>query len=577
MERGTLGQEADRLLRIASLAEQFNNQQIATDARSAAERIAEGRFYVACVGQFKRGKSTLLNALIGHPILPSGIVPVTAVPTIMRFGQRYGARLRLQRGEWAEIAVHEIEQYVTEEKNPQNRKGVAGVEVFVPSPLLLKGMCFVDTPGLGSVFESNSAATHAFLPHIDAAVAVIGADPPIAGDELELVETISKQVQDILFVLNKADRVTEEQRAAAIFFARQVLENRLQHPVPFIFEISALEQIKKGGSQRDWDRLVASLEQLVERSGQQLVWKASARSLHRLSGQLLAVIKEERDALSRPFEDSEERIGQTRETVSQAVQSLNDLGFLFFGEQQRLSKNFSDRRNVFLNSTRAAAHSELDIALKSLPRSVGPRYRRTAMQAAQNVARHHVMPWLEGEKKNAEEAYRQIARRFTGLANEFLVKVRSFGNAELAYLPKELSAEEDFRTGSEFQFYDFVHIAIPASPVRYVVDLLLGAVRAHSLINADAHEFLDRLLETNSERVRNDLENRVSESRRQLEAEIRSMLRELSAIAERALSRARSAHAAGVAAVDSSLRRLANAEAELTLLAEGQISDLTHP
>jgi len=53
--------------------------------------------------------------------------------------------------------------------------------------------------------------------------------------------------------------------------------------------------------------------------------------------------KEERDALSRPFEDSEERIGQTRETVSQAVQSLNDLGFLFFGEQQRLSKNFSDR------------------------------------------------------------------------------------------------------------------------------------------------------------------------------------------------------------------------------------------
>jgi hypothetical protein len=157
------------------------------------------------------------------------------------------------------------------------------------------------------------------------------------------------------------------------------------------------------------------------------------------------------------------------------------------------------------------------------------------------------------------------------------VKVRSFGNAELAYLPKELSAEEDFRTGSEFQFYDFVHIAIPASPVRYVVDLLLGAVRAHSLINADAHEFLDRLLETNSERVRNDLENRVSESRRQLEAEIRSMLRELSAIAERALSRARSAHAAGVAAVDSSLRRLANAEAELTLLAEGQISDLTHP
>jgi len=162
MDRGTLGQEADRLLRIASLAEQFNNEQIATDARSAAQRIVEGRFYVACVGLFKRGKSTLLNAFVGGPILPSGIVPVTAVPTILRFGQRYGARIRLQRGEWAEIAVHEIEQYVSEEKNPQNRKGVAGLEVFAPSPLLLKGMCFVYRPGLGSVFESNSAATYAF-------------------------------------------------------------------------------------------------------------------------------------------------------------------------------------------------------------------------------------------------------------------------------------------------------------------------------------------------------------------------------------------------------------------------------
>src|SRR5438093_6022881 len=113
MERGTLGQEADRLLRIASLAEQFNNQQIATDARSAAERIAEGRFYVACVGQFKRGKSTLLNALIGHPILPSGIVPVTAVPTIMRFGESHGARVRLRSGEWTDIAIADIEEYVS--------------------------------------------------------------------------------------------------------------------------------------------------------------------------------------------------------------------------------------------------------------------------------------------------------------------------------------------------------------------------------------------------------------------------------------------------------------------------------
>ena len=53
------------LLRLAELAEEFEAEQVAADARSVAERVSEGRFYVACIGQFKRGKSSVLNALIG--------------------------------------------------------------------------------------------------------------------------------------------------------------------------------------------------------------------------------------------------------------------------------------------------------------------------------------------------------------------------------------------------------------------------------------------------------------------------------------------------------------------------------
>ncbi len=570
-----VGVEADKLLRIASLAEQFNDDQITDDARSAAERIAEGRFYVACVGQFKRGKSTLLNALIGEPILPSGVVPVTAVPTILRFGETLGARVRVSSGEWTEIAIADIEEYVSEVRNPENAKGVAGLEVFVPSPLLAEGMCFVDTPGLGSVFAGNTAATHAFLPHIDAAIVVIGADPPIGGDELALVESVAKEIPDILFVLNKADRVTGPERDAAVSFARQVLARRLQHRVSSIFEISALEQLDNGGSQRDWAQLVDALEQLVQQSSRQLVRDAEDRSVRRLSSQLLVVVKEERDALTRPFDESERRIGQLREVVSQAEQSLNDLGYLFSGEQQRLSKTFGDHRDVFLKSVREVAHPELGSVLQSLPRMNGPRYRRSAMRAAQDVARNHTMPWLETERTKGEEAYRKIAKRFTDLTTDFLSKTRGI-RTQLEYLPKELNAEQDFRTRSEFQFYEYIVLAVPASPVRYVADLILGAIRAHSVIDADAHAFLDLLLETNSERVRNDLERRVTESRRHLEAEIRSVLRELSAVAERALARARAAHAAGAPSVASSLKRLAGIEAELARLSGAEASPLEH-
>ena len=158
LEAPAFSLEADNLLRIATLAGAFNDDQIRDDARSAAERIAGGRFYVACVGQFKRGKSTLLNALIGEPILPSGVIPVTAVPTIVRFGERRQARVRLRSGEWTDIGFGDIEEYVSEARNPENRKGVAALEVFVPSPLLREGMCFVDTPGLGSVRRADLTA-----------------------------------------------------------------------------------------------------------------------------------------------------------------------------------------------------------------------------------------------------------------------------------------------------------------------------------------------------------------------------------------------------------------------------------
>ena len=298
--------------------------------------------------------------------------------------------------------------------------------------------------------------------------------------------------------------------------------------------------------------------------------------MRRLSGQLLVVVKEERDALTRPFDESEKRIGQLREIVSQAEQSLNDLGYLFSGEQQRLSKAFGDHRDAFLKSVQKLAHHELTAALKSLPRTIGPRFRRSAMRAAQDVARNHTMPWLEAEKIKGEEAYRKIAKRFTDLTTDFLSKTRGIRTSELEYLPKELTAEQDFRARSEFQFYEYIVVAAPASPLRYVADLALGAIRAHSVIDAAAHDFLDLLLEINSERVRNDLEERVTKSRRSLEAEIRAVLRELSAVAERALARARAAHAAGASSVESSLQRLAGIETELTRLSGAEASAVEH-
>jgi GTPase Era involved in 16S rRNA processing len=559
---------ANRLLLLADLAADLGAEPVTQEAQELATRVTEGRFYVACVGQFKRGKSTLINALIGQPILPTGFVPVTAVPTVIRFGQKPSARIRTQQGIWHDIIISDLKEYVTEELNPENQKSVQGAEVFVPSPLLSTGMCIVDTPGLGSVFTGNTAATQAFIPHIDAALVVVGADPPLAGEELTLVEAVGKQVQELILVLNKADRTTDEERAAASTFTRQLLDKRLQREVGPVLEVSAQERAEKCGPERDWRKLIQTLQRLVDNSGRQLVRTAGERGLERLSEQVLAIISERRDALRRPIEESVRRITVMKQTIAEAERSTQELSFLFMAEQQRLSDLFVDRHKAFVSSVLPKANGQFEEILRSTPCKFGPSYRRAIMKAAQQIAQHYVAPWLKPEQQEAEREYRRAAMRFVEMGNDFLRKLAAAGIPELARIPHALDPEAGFRVRSQFTFVEFIELAQPASPLRWLADAVLPLVGARQLIQNDAREFVVKLIETNSTRVQNDILNRVQESRGRLEVEIRTLLHEVSRIAEEALVRARKIKEEGEPAVEAELSRLNELEKQVSVLTE---------
>jgi Dynamin family len=561
---------ATRLLRLANLAEELDATPVAEECRELAARVSEGRFYVACVGQFKRGKSTLINAVIGQPVLPTGFIPVTAIPTVIRFGEKANARVRTCEGSWKEIQGSDLKQYVTEELNPENQKGVQGAEVFVPSPLLASGMCFVDTPGLGSVFTGNTAATQAFIPHIDAALVVVGADPPLAGEELTLVEGVAKQVHELIFVLNKADRTTDAEREAASKFTRHLLHKRLRREVGPIFEVSAQERAENLGPERDWRKLIEALKCLVEDSGRQLVRAACQRGLERLSEQVLAIIREHRDALRRPLEESERRITVIKQTIAEAERSMRELSFLFMAEQQRLSDFFVDRRKAFVASVLLQANDQFEEILRSNSPGFGPSYRRRILKAAQQIARHHVAPWLKPEQEEAEREYRRAALRFVEMGNDFLKQLAAAGIPEVARIPHALDPEAGFRVRSQFTFMEFIELAQPASPLRWLADVVLPLVGGLRLIQNDAREFLARLIETNSTRVQSDILNRVQESRGRLEVEIRKLLHEVSRIAEEALVRARKVKEEGEPAVEAELSRLDDLERQVSVLAESR-------
>ncbi|HKB24810.1 MAG TPA: dynamin family protein [Methylomirabilota bacterium] len=540
-----------RLAVLARLATEAGARELAAEAGALAGRLGEGRFYVVCVGQFKRGKSTLLNALVGEPVLPTGVVPVTSVVTVVRHGPRLAACVRFKERDWEECEPRALSAYVSEEENPGNEKGVVAVEVFVPSALLESGMCLVDTPGLGSISPANSAAARAFVTHTDAALVVLGADPPISGEELALIAELAREVSDVVVVLNKADRVPDSERQEAIRFTARVLAEQPGRPVGPILEVSAAECLAGTGPSRDWAALVARLASLARDSGADLVRAAERRETAALVDRLLRELGEQEEALARPIEESRARVERLRAAVIWAEQALEELGHRLTGIQERLSRAFVEARDGFFGGALPEARRELVAAIRGED-ATGPTLRKRAMERALEVTRRLLDRWREEMEPRAEALFREAMARFIELANGFQDSLAPM--ADLPGLPR-LDPELGLRVRSRIRYTEMLAVA-PGSAGARLLDVMGGRAWRRRAIERDAGRYLERLLEVNSARIKNDFEARVAESRRLLESEIRGRLRALSDSAERALESARQAHAEGAPAVGTRLERI---------------------
>ena len=148
------------MLRTLSEAAKETGEPVAAQIQDLFVRLAEDRFNLAVVGRFGRGKSSLMNALIGIERLPTGILPLTAVITAVVYGSTEKVIIHYEgRRLSTEIALEELPQLITQRANPGNVRGVKTAEVQLPAELLRRGFHFVDTPGLGSAIAENTRTT----------------------------------------------------------------------------------------------------------------------------------------------------------------------------------------------------------------------------------------------------------------------------------------------------------------------------------------------------------------------------------------------------------------------------------
>jgi GTP-binding protein EngB required for normal cell division len=348
----------------------------ANGLQELSARLVEERLQIAVLGQFKRGKSTFLNALLGQPVLPTGVVPLTAIPTFLRWAPEYlikvsyadgRMRNRLPSADAAGVRA-ELFGLVTEEGNPNNRERVARVEVFLPSPVLEDGIVLIDTPGVGSSLRHNTDAALEVLPQCDAAFFVLSADPPVTAAELDYLETVRPHVARLFFILNKIDYLADTDRPTAVEFLRRSLREQVpaEAEVP-IFSLSArqgLEAKEKSDAeaveQSGLGAVERHLAQFLARDKTEALAGAVAAKAGRMLDTARIDVALAIRALELPLEDLLKRAGQLAEALREIEDQRQAARDLLAGDRRRSLDHLEARAEQL----RGEAHGVLSAVLR---------------------------------------------------------------------------------------------------------------------------------------------------------------------------------------------------------------------
>ena len=346
---------ADLLGKAADTASEIGPQFVHYGRKltDLSNRLSEGRFHLAVLGQFKRGKSTLLNALTGEPVLPVGVVPLTAAPTFIQFGELPKIRVSYQDsrpaeefpGASAEERCAYLASFVTEKGNPQNRRGISEVQVDLSAPILSGGVVLIDTPGIGSTYRHNTTATLNFLQQCDAALFLVSADPPITEVELEFLRQVREKVPRLFFVLNKIDYLDDGELEEALSFYKRVLAEEAGCNSEFpVFCVSARKGLEARTSENhgQWTASgMAQLESFLVHFLAREKFNALTEAVSRRTIDFIEAVLMEAaialQALRLPQQELEEKISAFEESLRRAASERRLIQDVLEGDKKRVA------------------------------------------------------------------------------------------------------------------------------------------------------------------------------------------------------------------------------------------------
>lgn len=195
--------------KVRLIAGRNGREDLAERLQDSAKALTDTSVRVVFVGQFKQGKSALVNALVEAAVCPVDDVLATSVPTVVRWGETTSAALVTEFAEQArtlrtEIDPSKLREHVTDLAGQSGFLGSLRAEVTLQSPLLADGLVLIDTPGVGRA-RARASTNLTLLPEADVAIMVTDATQEFTDPELTFLKQAIALCPRVVGVVSKID------------------------------------------------------------------------------------------------------------------------------------------------------------------------------------------------------------------------------------------------------------------------------------------------------------------------------------------------------------------------------------
>jgi GTP-binding protein EngB required for normal cell division len=498
------GSLATALGELAGLGAERDREEIA----ALRDRLTASRLRVLVAGEAKRGKSTLINALLGRDVLPAGVTPLTAVTTTVRYGDDERAEVRFLDGHDEKHPLTALPDLVTERGNPGNRRGIADVTVYLDAPVLAGGVELVDTPGTGSVFERDTETAHQALRSMDAAVFVLSADPPVSAAERDLLRKVTELSVTTFAVLNKADHLDADGLAEAVEFTRQVTG------VARVYPMSARAAL--GGADPGFAEFAGDFrEYLASRRVTDLTLAAAAQA-RRIAAALLDEVALTCRAAQMRAGDAAERVERFGARLAEVAVHSRDAVTIVNGESGRLLFALNDAAEADAPRLGRDIARELDAVLDGdLRGASAAEIDERGRQRLVSLTLDAVGAWRQRQRDALEQG---LARLDARLAADLKAELDVLRDSAAELLGLDLAVPEPGgRLAEDRRFFfttggDAGQTELLAGAIRRALPGELGRRRAREHLRREVPE----LVTSQVGRARADLQYRLSEATRAL-------------------------------------------------------------